>query len=198
MPHLLSTEASILLTLIDRALEVAAVAHRNQVRKGTDVPYISHPAAVALLLAKAGCSDEVVAAGMLHDTVEDTYITLADIEREFGPEVAAIVAGCSEPAKSVPWEARKEHTLAHLRSASWEVRAVSCADKLHNVRSTLAEFERYGEGVWTRFKRGRDKQEWYYRSLVEVLCSDPPGGKPVPYCEDLRREVDRLFGPAPM
>lgn len=187
-----------MLTLIDRALEVAAIAHRNQVRKGTDIPYIAHPAAVALMLAKAGCSDEVIVAGILHDTVEDTIIGLADIERDFGPEVAAIVEGCSEPEKSLPWEERKEHTLAHLRTASWEVRAVSCADKLHNVRSTLAESEHYGEDVWTRFKRGRDKQEWYYRSLVEVLCSDPPGGKPVPYCEELRQEVDRLFGPSPM
>jgi len=183
-----------LLNMIDRALEVAAVAHSRQVRKGMNVPYIAHPAAVGIMLAQAGCSEEVIAAGILHDTVEDTYVTLDDIERDFGPEVAAIVAGCSEPDKSLPWEERKRHTLEYLRHAPWDIRVVSCADKLHNARATLSEYERYGEDVWTRFKRGRAEQEWYYRSLVDVLCNNPQDERPLPFCEQLRDTVNVLFG----
>lgn len=178
--------------MIDLALEVAAVAHRDQVRKGTDVPYISHPAAVGVMLTEAGCDEEVVAAGILHDTVEDTPVTLGDVRRLFGGRVAAIVEGCSEPDKGAPWEERKIHTLEHLRTAPWEVRTVSCADKLHNARTMLAEYERQGEALWSRFKRGRAEQEWYYRGLVEVLC-DVQTGREIPFCDEFRDVVDRLF-----
>lgn len=181
--------------IIDRALEVAALAHRNQVRKGTNIPYIMHPCAVGIILARAGCDDEIIAAGLLHDTVEDTPLTLADIDRDCGPRVASIVEGCSEPDKSLPWEARKEHTIGYLRHAPWEVRVVSCADKLHNASTMLASHEADGDAFWDRFKRGRVLQEWYYRSLVEVLCNDPPDERPIPFCNEFRQVVDELFGP---
>lgn len=180
--------------LLTRAIEIAARAHRNQVRKGTDIPYISHPYIVGMMLAREGLPDNVVAAGILHDMVEDTYMTLEDIFSDFGAEIAGIVEGCSEPDKSLSWEERKRHTLDHLRHASWEVRTVSCADKLHNARSTRAEYERYGDAVWSRFKRGRAEQEWYYRSLVEVLCDGTADGRKVPFCDELREEVEKLFG----
>ena len=181
--------------LIDVAIEVAAKAHAGQVRKATDVPYISHPYAVGMMLAQAGLPDEVVAAGILHDTVEDTYLTLDDIREVFGEGVAAIVEGCSEPHKSAPWEERKKHTLAYLPTAPWEVRAVSCADKLHNLRTVAEAYEQVGDQVWDRFKRGRREQEWYYRGLVASLC-DTPGadGKETPFCAELREEVGTLFG----
>jgi (p)ppGpp synthase/HD superfamily hydrolase len=179
--------------LIDRATEVAAKAHRNQVRKGTDIPYIAHPFAVGLMLAKAGCSDEVVAAGILHDTVEDTDITLDDLRREFGENVASIVEGCSEPEKSHPWEERKRHTLAYLPTAPWEVKAVSCADKLHNLRSIGDALDAQGEAAWSRFKRGRTEQEWYYRGLLAALCTPRPGEPEVPFCQELGDEVERVF-----
>src|SRR5438309_5224597 len=121
--------------MLDRAIEVAAKAHRNQVRKGTDIPYIAHPYAVGMMLAQAGCPDEVIAAGILHDTVEDTPLTLEEIRQEFGDKVASIVEGCSEPDKSASWEVRKAHTLEYMRTAPWEVRVVACADKLYNLRT---------------------------------------------------------------
>jgi (p)ppGpp synthase/HD superfamily hydrolase len=184
-----------MMNLIDRAIELAAVAHRDQVRKATDIPYISHPYAVGMMLARAGCSEEVIAAGILHDTVEDTYLTLADIQERFGERVAAIVEGCSEPDKSARWEERKRHTLDYLRTAPWEVRVVACADKLHNLRTVAAAHAIIGEAVWDRFKRGRPEQEWYYRGLLESLCGAPgPDGREVPFCGELREEIDRLFG----
>src|SRR5207237_3593873 len=134
--------------MIDRALEMAAEAHEGQFRKGTEIPYISHPAAVGLMLAKAGCSDDVVAAGILHDTVEDTYVTLEQIRQAFGERVAAIVEGCSEPDKTAPWEERKRHTLQYLRTALWEVRLVACAGKLHNLSTIARQAGSFGAGDW--------------------------------------------------
>ena len=180
--------------MIDLAIEVAARAHRHQVRKNTDIPYITHPFAVGMLLAKAGCSEEAIAAGILHDTIEDTPLTLNEIRKHFGDRVALIVEGCSEPDKSLPWEDRKRHTIEFLKTAPREVRLVSCADKLHNVRTLVADHQRIGDEVWSSFKRGREEQEWYYRGLVEILC-DRPGDRPdVSLFRDFKREVGSLFG----
>jgi (p)ppGpp synthase/HD superfamily hydrolase len=181
--------------MLDLAIETAARAHAGQVRKGTDIPYISHPYAVGMMLARLGCAEEVIAAGILHDTVEDTYITLDWIRDHFGEKVALIVEGCSEPDHgSLPWEARKEHTLEYLRTAPWEIRLVACADKLHNIRSVAAAREGAGENVWSRFKRGRAEQEWYYRGLVDSLCGPAGDGKEIPFCAEFREEVEKVFG----
>lgn len=152
-----------------RALVVAAAAHQGQQRKGSGRPYIVHPIGVARLLVEAGCRDEVVAAGLLHDTLEDTHLTLEDLHRLFGQAVAATVAGCSEPDKSVPWETRKRHTLRNLNTAPLEVRLVTCADKLDNVLSLAEDQREQGEALWGRFNRGKDDQAWYYRSIVQRL-----------------------------
>ena len=180
--------------MLDLAIEVAAKAHRGQVRKGTDIPYISHPYAVGMMLARAGCQEEMIAAGVLHDTVEDTDLTLGYIRETFGEQVASIVEGCSERDKSASWETRKTHTLEYLRTAPWQVRVVACADKLHNLRTIAAEHEKLGEAVWSRFKRGRSEQEWYYRGLVQSLCDQREGEKEIPFCAEFRDEVERLFG----
>ncbi|HEY0069998.1 MAG TPA: HD domain-containing protein [Chloroflexia bacterium] len=180
--------------MIDRAIELAARAHVGQVRKGTDIPYIAHPYAVGLMLAQAGCEDVIVAAGILHDTVEDTDVTLEQLREQFGERVASIVEGCSEPDRSKGWEARKEHTLAYLPTAPRDVRLVSLADKLHNARSILADLRRGGEETWLRFKRGRTQQAWYYRGLVAALCSPRPGEEPLPFCAEFKQVVEDLFG----
>ena len=176
------------MNMIDLALEVASKAHHGQVRKGTDVPYVSHPCAVGIILAQAGCTEEVVAAGILHDTVEDTSLTLRDIERGFGTNVARLVAASSEPDKSRSWEDRKRHTLDFLRQAAPDVCMVVCADKLHNVRSILAQRAVIGDEVWDRFRRGKKLQEWYYRSLVASL-----GRHRAPLFRELGEAVNRLF-----
>jgi (p)ppGpp synthase/HD superfamily hydrolase len=176
--------------LLDQAIEVATLAHRQQHRKGSDLPYIVHPLAVGMTLARANCDEEIIAAGILHDTVEDTDITLADIAEKFGVRVAAIVAGASEPDKTQPWQNRKAHTIAHLRDASMDVRMVVCADKLHNVRSIRRDLDRVGESVWDRFSRGRADQAWYYHSIMESLAC----GGSLPLLDELRQAVDALFG----
>lgn len=162
---------------------------RDSTEKKTKIPYIAHPAAVGMILQKAGYRDEMVAAGILHDTVEDTDLTLTDIELEFGMDVAKIVEGCSEPDKSLSWEERKEHTIEFLKSAPEEICIVACADKLHNIRSIRQGFEQSGEEVWSRFKRGKDQQEWYYKNVVKSLGYNTK----FPLLDELEKEINQLF-----
>ena len=155
--------------IVFQAIEFAAQAHWGQFRKGSDLPYMVHPLGVARILIECRADKEVVAAGLLHDTVEDTRVTLAEIERDFGPRVARLVEGASEPDRSETWEKRKRHTLAHLRTAPAEVLLVVGADKLDNIRSIQEDLTRLGAALWDRFNRPREAQKWYYASLVEVL-----------------------------
>ena len=131
--------------LIHKALVFSSKAHRDQLRKSTDIPYISHPAAVGMILLKAGCRDELVAAGILHDCLEDADVTDKDILQEFGAEVLELVKGASEPDHhSKTWKERKQHTIDYLKSASHDVRMVACADKFHNVMNILMDFHALG------------------------------------------------------
>ncbi len=180
--------------MIDFAIETAAEAHREQVRKGTDIPYITHPIGVALLLAQSGCAEELITAGLLHDTTEDTPICLKDIRDQFGEYVASIVEGCSEPDKTLAWEDRKKHTIEFLKTASLDIRIVSCADKLNNIRTIARDYNEIGDKVWERFKRGKKEQEWYYKRLVISICDQPDIPENMTLFEQLKNEVENLFG----
>lgn len=179
-------------TLIDSALVFAARAHDGQRRKSSDIPYIVHPVGVMMVLVECGETDpELLAAALLHDTVEDTGVTLAEVRDQFGERVAAIVEGCSEPDKSDTWERRKQHTVGYLRTASRDVQLVSAADKLHNLRSMAADYAEMGDRLWSRFKRGRPEIEWYYRSVTESLTEGELRGHPL--IQKLRAMVRSLF-----
>ena len=154
---------------IEEAIEVAAEAHHGQYRKGTRTPYITHPYAVGLILMEAGCSEAVVVAGILHDTVEDTDLTLEFIRHRFGNYIADIVEGCSEN-KALRWRARKTERIEALRIASPEVCIVTCADKLHNLRTIISEYDVIGDAVWDRFHGGVEDQAWYYRSILGAVA----------------------------
>jgi len=154
---------------LNKAIDFAVYGHRHQLRKGTDIPYVAHPIGVAMLLQSVHCPEELVITGLLHDTVEDTAVTLEDIQTQFGDKIAAIVEGCSEPDKSLSWEDRKKHTLEYLKSASDDICMVAIADKLHNIQTIANDYARLGEPIWQRFKRGKAQQAWYYRSIAESL-----------------------------
>ena len=154
---------------IEEAIEVAAEAHQGQYRKGTSTPYITHPYAVGLILMEAGCTESVIIAGILHDTVEDTELTLDFIRERFGDYIANIVDGCSEN-KALRWRARKTERIEALRTASPEVCTVTCADKLHNLRTILSEYDDIGDSVWDRFHGGVEDQAWYYRSILSAIA----------------------------
>lgn len=154
---------------IEEAIEIAAEAHHGQYRKGTHTPYITHPYAVGLILMGAGCTEVVIIAGILHDTVEDTDLTLDFIRERFGDVVANIVDGCSED-KALRWRARKTERIEALRTASPEVCTVTCADKLHNLRTIISEYDAIGDSVWDRFHGGVEDQAWYYRSILSAIA----------------------------
>jgi len=175
--------------VIEKALQIAAKAHVKQRRKGSDIPYIVHPVAVGMILMKAGYNETLIAAGILHDTVEDTDLSLQDIEQEFGSKIAEIVGGCSEPDKSLTWDLRKTHTIEYLKNAPNDIRAVACADKLHNIRSITDDYKRIGNEIWSKFNAGKEKQEWYYTQIVESLRYQ----NSFPLVEELEEAVHQLF-----
>jgi GTP pyrophosphokinase len=175
------------------ALPYAAQVHRDQVRKGTGVPYVSHLLGVAgIVLEHGGNEDEAIAA-LLHDAVEDQggAPRLREIRQRFGDTVAAIVEGCTDTDEmpKPPWRPRKEAYIGHLASASPSVRLVSAADKLHNARTILADYRRFGDAVWDRFSGGREGTLWYYGALVEAYR--PHGVTPL--VEELERVVGELM-----
>jgi (p)ppGpp synthase/HD superfamily hydrolase len=178
------------LSLTDQAISFAARAHRNQIRKASDTPYVSHPFSVAMLLQQAGCEEELVVAGLLHDTLEDTETTEAELHKKFGYRVLELVKGCSEPDKTLPWEERKQHTIDTLKTASNDICLVTCADKLHNIRTLIEDKKELGDDLWSRFKRGKEKQEWYYSSILSVLKGKLADNPLVKALED---EISDLF-----
>jgi len=137
--------------LVERALQKAAILHDGQYRKGDErLPYVSHVVGVAFLARSYGASDTVVAAALLHDTVEDTDYTTEALRADFGDEVAGIVAGVTED-KTLPRAERKVAYLEGLRSAPEASAFVSACDLLHNLRSMIADLESGGAAFRTAF-----------------------------------------------
>jgi len=155
----------------DTALALAARAHRDQLRKGTDLPYIAHPVHVSIILMRHGFGEDLAIAGLLHDVVEDTETPLAAIAAEFGDDVARLVDLVSETKSAggaeLPWEQRKAEKLAHLWAAGPDVAALKAADAIHNARSIAADVRGAGPAVWERFKRGPAPTLEYYRAILE-------------------------------
>lgn len=177
--------------IIEQAIIFAANAHREQVRKSTTIPYITHPFTVGMLLKDAKCADEVIAAGILHDTLEDTPTTYKKLAEQFGTHVANLVRSASENDKSLPWEARKQHTIDQLMDSDLESIQVITADKLHNLKSIQADLELYGDDIWNRFNRGKREQHWYYASIVKAL---KPRKKEFKLIPELEKVVKEIFG----
>jgi len=177
----------------DAALALAARAHRNQIRKGTDIPYIAHPVHVSLILIRHGFGEELTIAGLLHDVVEDTDVPLERIAAEFGDVVAQLVAEVSETKTADgaerSWEQRKAEKLAHLREGGPEVAALKAADAIHNVRSIIADLRQDGPAVWGRFKRGAEQTIWYYREILAGV-RDKLGDHPI--AAELAAAVEEL------
>ncbi|TAK11593.1 MAG: bifunctional (p)ppGpp synthetase/guanosine-3',5'-bis(diphosphate) 3'-pyrophosphohydrolase [Anaerolineae bacterium] len=163
----------------EAALALAFQLHAKQARKSSGVPYISHLLAVAALVLEDGGSEDEAIAALLHDAVEDQggQKTLDIIRAQFGERVAETVLACSDAdtMPKPPWRARKEAHIAHLRSAGASVRRVVAADKLHNARTTLADYRTQGEQVWDRFKGGKDGTLWYYRAVHAALAGQGAG-----------------------
>lgn len=154
--------------LIEKAKEIAISAHKNQVRKTDGSPYIGHPIAVAEILIEHGFSGEVVAAGFLHDVLEDTDVVKANLRAELGDEVVDIVSAVSEN-KNLEWEERKENYIKQVVIAGESAWAVSVADKIHNAESLIEFHHEHGDATWANFNRGKEQKIWFEKKLYNQL-----------------------------
>ena len=174
------------------AFDFAAEKHAGQTRKRTSVPYISHLMAVAALVLEAGGDEDQAIAALLHDVVEDCggHPVLEEVRARFGERVATIVEGCTDAytIPKPPWKQRKLDYLALLRESGDDIRLVSAADKLHNVRTILADYRAEGDSVWARFSGHREGTLWYYRAVLDVLLE----GNPNRLTGELQRAVEEL------
>lgn len=160
----------------DRAVAYARILHGDHVRKGTDVPYLSHLLQVSGLVLEFGGDEDEAIAALLHDAAEDRggMARLADIERQFGTQVAQIVRENSDSLSSSPdekeeWQARKEAYLTAIADKSLFACRVSICDKIHNARSLGADQRVHGDSLWDRFHATREQSIWYYRELVAAF-----------------------------
>jgi len=176
---------------IERALRVALEAHAGQTRKGAeDLPYVSHPVHVAMILAKLGLDEVALQAALLHDVVEDCDDwDEARVRSTFGDAVADIVAALTED-KSGTWDERKRHAIEHVPEMSTAAAHVKAADKLHNLSCLLDELQSTSDPdrVWAQFRGGREKTLITARQLVEAL--EPRVLKPLG--QSLRRVLQAL------
>lgn len=155
-------------SLVEKAALIAFVAHAGQVRKDGGSPYVIHPYMASLKLASYGFGPSVLAAALVHDVVEDTSVTIEQVHELLGRDVADIVRVLTEE-KSLPWEARKERYIEAIRTASPEAKAVSTADKIHNLESLFAAYAVQGPELWKVFNRGREEKCWFERTLLRAL-----------------------------
>jgi len=180
---------------IQKAIKFAMVAHKGQYRKVGDIPYIWHPIEVANITMQMTHDDDVIIAGLLHDTVEDTEVTIEDIEREFGPRVRDFVSGETEDKHpelppSSTWLRRKRESVLELLDAPLEVKIIWLADKVSNMRSFHQMYLEMGIDMWQNFNMKDPKMhKWYYTRILS-LVSDLKDK--APYAEYAWR-VDEVF-----
>ena len=189
---------------IKKAIRFSVKTHevyQKQKRKGKDIPYITHPLSVGLILARAGASEEVVVAGILHDTIEDSIlekkVTREMIAERFGEEVAILVASVSEGDKSLSWEERKKEALAHIATFSQGSLLVKSADILSNASELVDDYQREGETVFTRFNAPKEKILKHYAEAIAAIVGK---WEESPLAEDLQSlvsELEKIGGGSP-
>lgn len=182
----------------DEALAYALEHHRTQLRKGTDIPYVSHLLQVTGLVLEYGGGEDAAMAAALHDAIEDAAAGEAgrvrrEIDERFGAHVLDVVDRLTDAdvQPKPPWRPRKEAYLAHLADETDpDVLLVSCCDKLHNARQILSDYGTIGEDLWDRFAGGREGTLWYYRALTDTYRSLRAPG-PVTELEDTVEALER-------
>ena len=162
-------------TLLDRAIVFAVQAHAGTERRGKGYPYIVHPLEAVSIAATMTADQELLAAAALHDTVEDTDVTVEQIKAEFGERVAHLVADESDVilegvSKEDSWYDRKRDAIERLSKASRDAKIVALGDKLSNMRGIARDYATDGDNIWNHFHvKKRDAHEWHFRSLADAL-----------------------------
>ncbi|OON85891.1 hypothetical protein BXO88_09655 [Oribacterium sp. C9] len=160
------------------AMNFAAFAHRKQMRKGVDIPYIIHPIECSMIVASITQDEDVVIAALLHDVIEDTEFGYEDIKERFGQRVADLVQGETEDkrldqAKKHTWAVRKKETIEQLKEADLDSKIICLGDKLSNIRASVRDYEGNKEDFWQRFNQtDPDFQGWYYERIRDILSEE--------------------------
>ena len=183
------------------ALAFANQIHNGQLRKGTKIPYVAHPLAVASLVIENGGDEEAAIAALLHDAVEDQggRPMLSRIRERFGDSAANVVEECTDAfvQPKPPWRERKIAYLAAIPHKSSTALLVSLADKVHNARAIVSDYKRHGDQVLSRFNAGKDDQLWYYSALVRAFRSVGTHNQLLEELECLVDELQRLTAEGP-
>ena len=161
--------------LLDRAIVFAVKAHHNTERRGKGFPYIVHPLEAVEIVATITPDQELLAAAALHDTIEDTDVTVEDIRREFGDRIAELVHAESDQftegvSEEDSWHERKQAAIDRLATAPYDAKIVALGDKLSNMRAIARDYSIQGDELWKIF-HAKDKadHEWHYRGLADSL-----------------------------
>lgn len=183
-------------TLLDKAIIFAVHAHAGTERRGKGFPYIVHPLEAVSIVATMTSDQELLAAAALHDTVEDTEVTLAQIRAEFGDRIASLVDTESDLfEEDVPeeenWHARKQAAINRLAAASLDAKTVALGDKLSNMRTIARDYVLQGDGLWNIFHvTERSEHEWHYRGLADSL-RELSGTSAF---QEFEKLIDQVFG----
>ena len=160
---------------VTKAIEFAAAAHDGMVRKKADTPYILHPLEAAVIVGSMTSDEDIISAAVLHDVVEDTPVTIEEIEEKFGSRVKELVESETEdkradlPPEST-WRVRKEESLRELASCNdTAVLMLWLGDKLSNMRSFYRIWKTEGDDMWLAFnQKDKNQQKWYYTTIAEL------------------------------
>ena len=166
--HIFTQEFPALPDALHQAVLFATEAHKGQVRKGSDIPYITHPLEVMQILTEMGAGTELKIAGVLHDVVEDTDHTLEEVEATFGKGVTRLVASHTED-KSKSWFERKQSAVDRVKTGDKQVAMLIMADKISNLKSMLADYLLVGEKMWDRFSSTKEMQSAHNNRLIAAL-----------------------------
>ena len=156
----------------DKAVAFATQAHSGTERRGKAYPYIIHPMEAVSIVATITNDPEMLAATILHDTVEDTDVTVEQIRELFGQRVADLVQHETAPLDdSLTWREKKTQQIKQLAEAPYDSKVVALGDKLSNMRGIAWDYRKVGDEVWKLFHapNGKDDIAWYYRSLADAL-----------------------------
>lgn len=171
----------------------ATKVHSGQIRKGDGGDYIKHPEEVAKILTDMGASEDVICAGWLHDTVEDTGVSLEQLTQKFGGQVAKLVAGHSEDKSIKNWFERKMKNMDFLPNSSKELQMLVLADKLANARTSYKGFEKYGDGLWKKLGMKKNEQAWYYGQGLRFLYKMGEYEDTKPFYEEFKDITEKMF-----
>jgi len=192
---------------ISKAIEFAGQAHKDQFRKGTTVPYLVHLLDVLSILLKNGASENLAIAGVLHDVLEDTLRSKAEVRKNFGDTVARLVddasesekltKGVSNEEKKRTWELRKSQKIEKVKTSGRDLRLLVCADKLANIRDLVEDIRLNGESVWSKFNATKEQEAWYYHEMASAMTSTETENSDIsdtPAYRELAACINLVFG----